>query len=221
MDVFDNQTEYWNNAATRKSFTHPIHRDVFEQWLPFSSRILDCGCGYGRTCAELKSWGFTEITGVDTSSEMIRHGLSLCPDLDLRHIKAGPLPFPDRSFDACLLLAVLTCIPSDQSQIELIREIHRILKPGGMLLLSDYPLQTDDRNIERYKQFHDRDNVFGVFRLSDGGVFRHHDMSWISSLLSSFNVINKENMDVATMNGNPAKVFQIMAQKQPSSQNLL
>jgi SAM-dependent methyltransferase len=61
------------------------------------------------------------------------------------------LPFCDRSFDAVVLFTVLTCIPFDEDQIALLAEIRRTLRPGGLLYISDLLLNSDERNIERYK----------------------------------------------------------------------
>ena len=213
MNELDNQKSYWDSVATKKTFTHPIQLDVFRELVPLESKILDYGCGYGRTCEELRGGGYKDILGVDISSEMIKRGLSLHPGLNLQHIDGGILPFSDNTFAACTLLAVLTCIPTDAGQKKLVNELHRVLHPNGILYLSDYPLQRDSRNNERYSQFEGEYGKFGVFRLSDGGVVRHSDMPWIYALLSQFDIIKEVNIKVFTMNGNAARVFQIIARK--------
>lgn len=181
--------------------------------IPPQGRILDYGCGYGRTCVELVKNGYRNVTGVDISSEMIRHGLSSHPALDLHHIGDGILPFEDNTFSACILMAVLTCIPTDTGQKKIIRELHRVLKPEGILYASDYPLQQDKRNNERYRRFEAEYKHYGVFRLSDGGVFRHHAMSRVYRLFSRFGILRENRIKVLTMNGNNAEIFQIFAQK--------
>ncbi|OHD71073.1 MAG: hypothetical protein A2W19_08440 [Spirochaetes bacterium RBG_16_49_21] len=213
MNELDNQKAYWDGVTVEKKFTHPIRLDLFRELVPLGSNILDYGCGYGRTCAELVKSGYKDIVGVDISSEMIKHGLLLYPSLNLQYIEGSILPFSDNTFAACTLLAVLTCIPTDAGQKELINELHRVLHPNGILYLSDYPLQKDARNNERYNQFKDAYKKFGVFRLSDGGVVRHHDMPWIYALLSRFDIIKEDNIEVTTMNGNAAEAFQIIAKK--------
>jgi SAM-dependent methyltransferase len=84
---------------------------------------LDYGCGYGRTCAELMDFGYTDVIGVDISSEMIRSGLFFDAGLNLQQIDGEILPFPDNTFSACTLLSVLTCIPTDIGQQELINSL--------------------------------------------------------------------------------------------------
>ena len=54
-------------------------------------------------------------------------------------VDGATLPFADGQFDAVVLFAVLTCIADDAAQRDLIAELRRVLQPGGLLLVSDYP----------------------------------------------------------------------------------
>ena len=174
---------------------------------------MDYGCGYGRTCAELHAHGYGHVTGLDISEKMIAKGQSLFPELDLRVQRSDMLPFLPETFDACLMFAVLTCIVTDSGQERVVAEVSRVLRRGGLLYISDYPLQEDERNRKRYQAFSDTYGTFGVFQLSDGGVVRHHDMVTIHHLLAGLELVDEDFFEVATMNGNPARVFQILARK--------
>lgn len=213
MNDLDHQSSYWNKVADKKNFTHPINLNRMRELLSPESSILDYGCGYGRTCAQLKEAGFNNVTGVDISTEMIKRGHASYTGLDLRTISDGPLPYPDHTFHACTLFAVLTCIPTNTGQLELIDELSRVLQPGGILYLSDYPLQEDSRNIRRYRRFESEFGTLGVFRLSDGGVVRHHDIAWLHTLLEPFDLIQEEYLDAPTMHGNRSTITQIFAGK--------
>ncbi len=213
MNKLDRQTAYWNRVANSKTFSHPIQFDVFEKLVPRDASILDFGCGYGRTCAELLTHGYPNVVGVDISRKMIERGLQGDPGLNLVCFDGGELPFVDESFDACTLLAVLTCIPTDAGQDEVLRQLHRVLRPGGILYVSDYPLQDDERNAARYRSFESECQTYGVFRLPDGAVVRHHDMARIAALLASFDTLLEDRFPVTTMNGNPAQIFQVIARK--------
>lgn len=211
MNDIDYQTAYWDRAAPKKTFTHPLRIDRFRRWVPETGRVLDVGCGYGRTCQFLMAHGYDDVTGVDISSAMIRRGRGSYPGLDLRHLTDGTLPFQDGTVDACTLLAVLTCVPTNAGQRRIIGEVRRVLKPDGILYFSDYPLQVDARNRARYERFAREFQSFGVFRLPDGGVVRHHAMQWIHTLLADFAILSEEATSVLTMNGNWAAIFQIIA----------
>jgi SAM-dependent methyltransferase len=112
-----------------------------------------------------------------------------------------------------LLFAVLTCIPDDEDQHQIVAELARVLRPGGLLIVSDYLLQNDPRNVTRYEEFASESGVYGTFRLSDGGIVRHHSQEHMSELLSGFNTKDWITIDAKTMNGNPARVTQIWGTK--------
>ncbi len=213
MGTIDLQEHYWDSVASEKVFTHPISAEEIKESIPANGRILDYGCGYGRSCEELISGGLGNVVGVDISSEMIARGLTANPKLDLRHFDGLKLPFPDQSFDACTLLAVLTCIPTNAGQRLVASEISRVLVSGGVLFVSDYPFQNDARNKERYRQFESDFGLYGTFRLSEGGVVRHHDMEWIYELWSQFGIVWERQIDAFSMNGNEVEIFQILAKK--------
>lgn len=214
MNSCDRQTEYWDRVAEDKEFTHPLDSKHFSEFVPKSALMLDVGCGYGRTWADLRAEGYVSIIGLDISRNMVERGHRLYPQADLRLWDGTELPFPASTFDAVLLFAVLTCIPSDGGQRALISEVGRVLRADGVLCVSDYPIQEDVRNQRRYAQCESRYGTFGVFELPEGVVLRHHTREWVDDLLSSFSRIGFRVIDVPTMNGNMSKVFQYFGRKQ-------
>lgn len=213
MDSPQRQTEYWNRVADDKQFTHPLDGERFCELVPKSAAILDVGCGYGRSWGDLRAEGYVNVIGIDIARNMIERGHRLHPEGDLRVWEGTELPFGASRFDAVLLFAVLTCIPTDDGQRGLISEAHRVLRPDGVLYMSDYPIQKDARNQSRYAQFESRYGTFGVFELPEGVLLRHHSLEWIDDLLSSFRRASLRVIDVQTMNGNMSKVFQYFGRK--------
>jgi SAM-dependent methyltransferase len=141
---------YWNQEGPTKTFSHPVNMDWLREHLRPEARILDYGCGYGRVAALLDAEGYRDVVGVDASSGMIDKARVLHPRLSFQQIAPPIVPFPDDFFDAVLLFAVLTCILKDADQQAVIAELRRVTRPGGLLYVSDYWLQTDQRNRERY-----------------------------------------------------------------------
>ncbi len=102
-------------------------------------RVLDLGCGTGRHVVYLKQHGF-DVIGFDNAP----HGLQLTADwladekltapLVLADVHA-PLPFPDGAFDAIVCIKVIHHGLRERV-LGAVGEIRRILRPGGMLLLS-------------------------------------------------------------------------------------
>jgi len=211
----DNQNDYWNKVAWEKSFSLPVNLSLLQTHLALDSKILDYGCGYGRVSQELVTSGYSEIVGLDSSVEMIQRGRQLYPKLrfDLLDGEGAELPYDDTFFDAVLLIAVLTCIPSDKGQQNLIAELKRVLRPGGILYTSDYTLQKDERNRQRYGEYAARFGRHGVFQLPEGAVFRHHSMEWIKLLLADFETLSILYPRVITMNGHEARAFQYLCRK--------
>lgn len=209
----NNQNQYWDSVAWEKTFTHPLNIDLLRDHLTTESLILDYGCGYGRIVNELLGHGFDKVMGIDSSPLMIERGHRMYPHLDLQVLPASGLPYSDESFDAVLLFAVLTCIPTNEGQRKLLENLSRLLRPGGLLYISDFYLQEDERNRQRYERFATEFDVYGVFRLPEGTILRHHSVEWIEALTSEFKVVHLAQMSVTTMNESPAKGFQYLGEK--------
>ena len=207
------QKEYWDQVADDKAFSHPLNVDVFRTLVGLKERIVDWGCGYGRTLAELHGAGYANLLGLDASARMIARASRENPHLEFRQSTGFVMGEPVGSVDAIILFAVLTCIPDDDDQVRLLAECQRVLRPGGLLYVSDLYLNSDARNVARYDRFENQFGVRGVFQLEDGGIMRHHDERWIRGLFAAFERLNYEEFTVRTMNNNSARAFQYFGRK--------
>lgn len=114
--------------------------DVFEALeLKARMRILDAGCGTGNLehfIAE-KSHPTVEIDAVDFSPAMLARARAKCADLEyVRFAETdldGRLPFEDATFDRIVSINVLYAL---KDQVASVRELLRVLKPGGKLVLA-------------------------------------------------------------------------------------
>jgi SAM-dependent methyltransferase len=204
----NSQYEYWNTTGTQKSFAHPVNLRRVRQWISDEGCILDFGCGYGRVLGELYKEGYDKLIGLDFSPAMIAAARAQYPEIAFEQIESLTIPLPDASVDGVLLFSVLTCIPTDEGQRELLREVNRVLNRGGLLYISDLWLQTDERNLDRYTRDEQKYGTYGVFDLPEGVTVRHHDPKWIETLTSDFTMVALDELEVVTMNGNPAQAFQ-------------
>lgn len=199
---------YWDDAAGSKTFTHPIDIALLREHLMPDAAVLDYGCGQGRLCALLRAAGFGKLIGVDLSPAMIERAAAAVPDARFEVLGPGGLALPDASIDAVLLFAVLTCIPDDAEQIAALRDIARVLRPGGLLYLSDYALQGDARNRDRYARHVAAGHRRGVFVTDDGARVRHHEREWLDALLADFELLQEREVEIRTMNGHGSIALQ-------------
>jgi SAM-dependent methyltransferase len=98
-------------------------------------RALEIGCGPGRLVKPL-SRHFGEIHGIDVSDEMIRLARERLADIPHAHFHAtngaSLAQFADESFEFVYSYAVFQHIPSRDVVLEYMREVARVLKPGGI-----------------------------------------------------------------------------------------
>ncbi len=207
------QQQYWNKVANEKTFTHPLNISLLEKFVSKQSCIVDYGCGYGRIVKDLNDSGFKDVKGFDFSIELIKRGNKNGVENIFQFESAIDLPIENNSVDCFLLFAVLTCITENTNQVELIETLYSKLKKGGIIHISDYYLQTNSAEVNRYEYLNEDKENYGVFQLADSAVFRHHTKDWIKYLLKDFQLIQENLIEVKTMNGNSAGAFQLIAMK--------
>jgi SAM-dependent methyltransferase len=213
MEDLDNQKNYWDRVGPTKPFSHPVNVRRLAALMDRNSHILDFGCGYGRALGALYHHGYRNLIGVDPAPSMVAAARQKFPQVTFLTIDSPHLPLADESMDGVLLFAVLTCVPSDEGQRQIIREVQRVLRRGGLLYISDFWLQHDERNIERYRRSHAKYGVYGIFELPEGVVLRHHERRWINQLTADFTVVTVDELKVETMNGHETAAFQWFGRK--------
>ena len=96
-------------------------------------RALDVGCGEGRFCRMLKAAGVAAI-GIDPTHQLLEVARRRDPAGDYRIGRAEQLPFEAADFDLVVSYLTLVDIPDFRTAI---REMARVLKPGGSLLIAN------------------------------------------------------------------------------------
>lgn len=103
-------------------------------------RVLDCGCGPGAMTIDLAAAiAPGEVVGLDPEAQQFAIGRDLARERGLTnvHFEQGSvyrLPFGDASFDAVFAHAVLYHLAAP---VAALREIHRVLRPGGVVGIRD------------------------------------------------------------------------------------
>lgn len=101
--------------------------------LPPGSQVLDVGCAFGYGTALLAAR--YRVQGVDSAERDIARAQRAYPHIPFQVASATALPLATASMDGVVLLDVLEHLPSGQEAAAL-REIARVLRPGGVVVLS-------------------------------------------------------------------------------------
>src|SRR6266568_542693 len=137
----------WRRYWDRHSASYDKQMRFFDRVLFGDSRPWVCSQAIGDTLEVAVGTGLNlplyppgiRLTGIDLSPEMLaiakQRAHELGRDVDLREADAHALPFPDASFDTVVCTFSLCAIPDEHRAI---KEMNRLLRPGGLLLLADH-----------------------------------------------------------------------------------
>lgn len=104
-----------------------------------SGHILDAGVGTGRNIPYYPVDAC--VTGIDLSPAMLARARKRAQEsgraVDLQLMDVTRLDLPDDMFDAAVA-SFLFCVLPDESQPDALRELRRVIKPGGTLRLLEY-----------------------------------------------------------------------------------
>ncbi|HIK27357.1 MAG: methyltransferase domain-containing protein [Oscillatoriaceae bacterium SKW80] len=128
----------------KEDFVHEMVRWGGLHRLPPGTTVLDVGCGIGGSSRILaRDYGFA-VTGITISPQQVKRAQELTPpNLNVRFQvdDALALSFPDESFDVVWSIEAGPHMPD---KAKFARELLRVLKPGGILVVADWN-QRDDR----------------------------------------------------------------------------
>ena len=153
-----------------------------------ASDVLDIGCGPGRWSILFARLGMRPV-GLDISATAIKlaEEWALEEDLDARFAvgTAQVLPFPVNSFDAVVASAVIDHLDMDEAN-EAVKEISRVLRPGGALFVSFDGPHLDPPEHHTLPDgtwiYQDEDNM--------GLKWRYYNDEEIKELLAGFEVLS-------------------------------
>lgn len=117
------------NTATSTNVTYRVGRIAHY----LSGQWLDFGCAEGGYTAALLKNGAKSVVGVDVEQRRIHEATMLrIPNASFQMLDGSRLDFPEGSFDGAFVNEVLEHVADEQQAL---REIHRVLKPRGYLIL--------------------------------------------------------------------------------------
>jgi ubiquinone/menaquinone biosynthesis C-methylase UbiE len=137
-DPFDKNKAVYEHqgsvSAHQVTGLQPTETLAFDRHFKTPGRVLDLGCGTGRTSVELLKRGHN-VDAIDYSQSMIDEALRQHPSTQIRFavMDARNLHFPDATFDYALFSfnGLDYLYPATERMVAL-RQIWRVLKPGGV-----------------------------------------------------------------------------------------
>jgi SAM-dependent methyltransferase len=96
--------------------------------------VCDMGCGPGHVARYLSGAGVT-VFGMDLSSRMVEEAGRLNPEIEFREGNMLALDLADETLGGIAAFCAIVNIPRD-SLLQVFREMERVLRPGGLLLLA-------------------------------------------------------------------------------------
>ena len=127
-------------SETRKYFWRGL--EFIADYAKNEDKILDFGCGNGRLLELFFGKNF-DYTGVDISEKLIDIAKKKYPEKadDFQKISSSEsLPFPDNSFNAIYSIAVFHHLPSEELRLKIAKELFRVLKPDGKIVITVWNL---------------------------------------------------------------------------------
>ena len=190
--------DFWERSWKRDkdmdflSYARPYYRLTSPETALFREHdirtVCDAGCGYGAWALALASNGF-DVTALDVSETAVeitgrvldRHGLKLTGHKAASVLDSG---FPDGAFDAVVCFSVLDHMTAPDAKTAL-RELLRITRPGGLLLLAfDTPDEDDFA----------RDHTLlpdGSIQYAGGMIFHPYDAPAAERLLTGLPILHR------------------------------
>lgn len=160
----NNSKDFWNKEYKDSShlalsnnpsedlikFARWLERAYGNEQLNHRNSVLDLGCGNGRNLIFLCSEYGLKGKGIDISKEAVEQAISQSNDLPIEYEVgsiANPLPVPDDS--QMFVLDMMTShFLNKEEREKLVKEIFRVLKPGGWLFFKTF-LADEDAHVKR------------------------------------------------------------------------
>lgn len=140
-DVYDQIADHF--SLTRNELWNEL--EAFRGRVLPKQKVLDAGCGNGRLMKLFEGID-CQYVGVDNSAKLLAKAQQASSGFASLHpsfVEGSllSLPFPDNSFDHVFCIAAFHHIPSKKFQLQGAKELYRVLRPGGSLVMTNWDLR--------------------------------------------------------------------------------
>jgi ubiquinone/menaquinone biosynthesis C-methylase UbiE len=179
IERFDQRASTYEHSWLQRAFFDRVHfatlalaTGIVQQ----PESILDVGCGTGKLLRRANtSWPEAQLIGVDPANGMIEMAKRLTPNATFFTGMAEALPLQDASVDLALST---TSFHHWQDQAAGIREIARVLRPGGYFILVDASFPDWFGRVFRPKRFHSPAQLQTLFIQAGLRVQMQQTLAW-------------------------------------------
>jgi len=156
----------------------------FEKYIDKGDKVLDAGCGNGRLSEFLQkikaspaknskknhNASGVDYTGLDSSSALIKLARKRHPEEKFVVGDIMNMPFDEDTFDALLAVAVFQHIPSKFFRKKSLKEINRVLKKGGVFIMTNWNLWQPRFRLLRFE--YNLKKIFGSNKMDFNDVLK-------------------------------------------------
>jgi len=138
--------------------------DLGREHIRDGDAVLDVGCGPGVALRDYATKRDIRACGIDYSEPMIETAKRLTkeagpsPEIEFQTASVTELPYGENEFDVVTSHRCLMALLDWDRQQEALRDIHRVLKPGGTLVLMEGTFEGIDR-LNEYRRRFDLDEI--------------------------------------------------------------
>jgi SAM-dependent methyltransferase len=135
---FFDSDEIVERYAKNKVHIKKAEERLSERWFSEGDRILELGCGEGRVTRYLESEGY-DVVAIDIAEKMVQAADQTLSETEVLIMDASDLGFRDDSFDSIFFtFNGIDHIHPKSKRKTTLKEIHRILRPGGTFIFSTH-----------------------------------------------------------------------------------
>ncbi len=138
---------YFKNYK-EQSFKWEFWSSIIKRYTNKNSSVLELGCTYGYLFKHLK--GYKNLYGIDISKHAINVSKALNSKADFQVMDVQDLKFNKNTFDFVVAIDVLEHLPDPKKGI---KEISKVLKPNGILILATPNPESYSHRIKKKKWF--------------------------------------------------------------------
>lgn len=205
-DLLKKVKQDYNTIAEEFSVTRnrPWHefelfKKIVEESGP-SARILDVGCGNGRLASALKH---SQYIGIDNSRKLLKLAREKNPTFSFKYGDILKIPFQNHSFEIVFAVAVLHHVPSRALQLTALKELKRVTKLGGKVIITVWNLWQP--KYEKYidRKTHESFIPWGVYKKTER-YYHAFTAQEIEELIkrAGFNVLKKVTLGTDNCDAN-------------------